>query len=317
MSQPAGMILLEPGNRILAETVAAAFKPPVAVENEDGSAGTAQREPIDVRLCDFDDVSYHVTITADDRDTLIVSMNIPCWRDIKDKGATEAVKAAFGSAITSSEDGYDVTLSYNLNKLPAKEDDLVTTISRIKLTAVGGVFDRYFMALLAGKPLNDNHTFKLRPDTTIYLLPRNDRLTVIFEIDFVDQVDSALAKVFMQEFVDCRKKLGAAPPCTFSQNAPLELKEFGITEPSKYLGYVAFAIMKGHLDRNLKEKVTLVLQTFRNYVQYHLKCSKAYFHSRMRARVVGLLKVLNRAKQDPDEKREKKNFQGKTFIRQS
>jgi len=311
------MILLENGNRILAETVAAAFKPPVAVENEDGTAGVAQREPIDVRLNDFDDVSYRVTISAEDRDTLIVSMNVPCWRDIKDKGASESLKQVFSSAIVSPEDGFDVTLSYNLNKLPTKEDELTTAISRMKLTAVGGVFDRYFVALLAGKPLSDNFTFKLRPDTTLFLLPRNDRLTVIFEIDFVDQVDAALAKVFMQEFVDCRKRIGAAPPCTFSQNAPLELKEFGITEPSKYLGFVAFAIMKSHLERNLKEKVTQVLQTFRNYVQYHLKCSKAYFHSRMRARAAGLIKVLNRAKQDQDEKREKKNFQGKTFIRQS
>jgi len=312
------MILLENGNRILGETVAAAFKPPVAVENEDGTAGTAQREPIDVRLCDFDDVSYHVTISADDRDTLLVSMSIPCWRDIKDKGASDSLATVFGSAIVSSpEAGYDVTLSYNLNKLASKADELTTLISRVKLTAVGGVFDRYFVALLAGKPLSDNFTFKLRPDTTLFLLPRNDRLTVIFEIDFVDQVDAALAKVFMSEFVDCRKRLGAAPPCTFSVNAPLELKEFGVTEPSRYLGFVAFAIMKGHLDRNLKEKVTQVLQTFRNYVQYHLKCSKAYFHSRMRARAAGLIKVLNRAKQDTDEKKEKKNFQGKTFIRQS
>jgi len=188
----------------------------------------------------------------------------------------------------------------------------------MKLIAIGGVFDRYFSALLAGRALTDNFTFKLRHDTTLFLLPRADRVTVIFEIDFADKVDQALAKVFMQEFVDCRKRVGAAPPCTFSVNAPLELKEFGITEASRMLGFFAFAIMKGHLERNLKEKVTMVLQTFRNYVQYHLKCSKAYFHSRMRARAAGLIKVLNRAKQDVDEtKKEKKNFQGKTFILQS
>jgi len=313
-----GMILLEPGNRILAETVAAAFKTPVAIENEDGTPGKAQREPIEVRLCDFDDVSYKVTISAEDRDTLTVSMNLPCWRDVKDKGSNDALKAAFGSALTTPEDGYDATLSYNLNKLPGKEEELVSSVSRIKTIAVGGVFDRYFTPLLAGKPLTDSFQFQLRPDTTLFLIPKSDRLTVIFEVDFVDEVDAALAKVFMQEFVDCRKRLGAAPPCTFSQNAPLELKEFGVTEPTKKLGFVAFAVMKGHLERNLKEKVTTVLQTFRNYVQYHLKCSKAFFHSRMRARAANLIKVLTRAKQDGDEsKKEKKNFQGKTFVRQS
>jgi actin related protein 2/3 complex subunit 2 len=60
------------------------------------------------------------------------------------------------------------------------------------------------------------------------------------------------------------------------------------------------------------------MQMFRNYLAYHIKCSKAYFHSRMRARVVSLIKILNRAKVEIDEsKREKKTAQGKTFIRQS
>jgi len=122
----------------------------------------------------------------------------------------------------------------------------------------------------------------------------------------------------MQEFVDCKKRMGSAPPCTFSQNAPLELKEFGISTPTQKLGYVSFAVFKSHLENNRKEKVVNMMHLFRDYVSYHIKCSKAYFHSRMRARVVLLLKVLNRAKVELDEsKREKKTAQGKTFIRQS
>lgn len=38
------------------------------------------------------------------------------------------------------------------------------------------------------------------------------------------------------------------------------------------------------------------LQLFRDYLHYHIKCSKAYMHSRMRARVAEFLKVLNRAR---------------------
>lgn len=40
------------------------------------------------------------------------------------------------------------------------------------------------------------------------------------------------------------------------------------------------------------------MQLFRDYLHYHIKCSKAYMHSRMRTRVAEFLKVLNRAKPD-------------------
>lgn len=74
--------------------------------------------------------------------------------------------------------------------------------------------------------------------------------------------------------------------------------------------------MKSHLEMNRKDKVTAVLQSFRNYLQYHIKCSKSYFHSRMRARVVSLLKVLNRAKVEPPaEKKEMKTMSGRSFER--
>jgi len=78
---------------------------------------------------------------------------------------------------------------------------------------------------------------------------------------------------------------------------------------------MAFAILKSHLEKGKQEAVVAILQTFRTYLQYHIKCSKSYFHSRMRKRVAELVKVLNRAKV-PDLKKEKKTAGGKTFKRQ-
>jgi len=96
----------------------------------------------------------------------------------------------------------------------------------------------------------------------------------------------------------------------------LELKAFGITDPSDNLGYLTFAVLKNHVDRNKKEAVISVMSVFRNYIQYHLKCSKSFFHSRMRAKVVDLLKVLNRAKViDENKAKDKKTISGKTFQR--
>jgi actin related protein 2/3 complex, subunit 2 len=104
----------------------------------------------------------------------------------------------------------------------------------------------------------------------------------------------------------------------FSVNPPGELAPFGITEPIKgILGFVSFSVMKSHIDKPDKlDKVVSVLQGFRNFMQYHIKCSKAHFHSRMRARAVSLLGVLNRAKPDIDPKTlQARTMSGKTFTR--
>jgi len=317
------MILLEPGNRILGETVAAQLKAPETVQNDDGVDQKGVRSPIDVRLCDFDDVSYRVVIDNDTINTMKVSMALPCWSSIASKGGETALNKIYGSLVQSKpETGFDITLSVDLNALPAGETQATLTdkISKLRSNIVGGAFDHHFQSLLDGKTTNSSEgsKFNLRNDTTVFFFPRSDRVTVVYSLEFSDRVDAAIAKVFMQEFVDARRKMGAAPPCTFGVNPPLEMKEFGVTEPTGNLGFISFAVLKSHLDGARKEKVINVLTTFRNYVQYHLKCSKSYFHSRMRARVVSLLKILNRAKvENADDKKEKKTMAGNTFIRAS
>jgi len=169
---------------------------------------------------------------------------------------------------------------------------------------------------LDGKKPGDPFKFDLRGDTTVYVLPGADRVTIIYSLSFHDKVDNAVAKVFMQEFVDARRNQQQAPPVQFNHNPPLELKAFGVTEPSDNLGYLTFAVLKNHVDRNKKEGVVSVMSVFRNYIQYHLKCSKSFFHSRMRAKVVELMKILNRAKVvDENKSKDKKTISGRTFQR--
>ena len=49
-------------------------------------------------------------------------------------------------------------------------------------------------------------------------------------------------------------------------------------------------------DDAAADKTVNLIHTFRDYLHYHIKCSKAYLHSRMRSRTTALLKVLNRAR---------------------
>jgi len=307
------MILLEKGNRILGEAVSNKIN---FVPTEDEKAV----EPMDVKLCDFDDVSYRVTIDTAARNIMLVSMNLPCYTYIEKNGAKDAFEKFYGGYKTDPVTGYDLTLKINIDDLKEQKqkDDLVEKISCLKTNVLAGVFDYYFTALLTnpGKP-PDPFKFDLRSDTTIYFFPKSDRVTIIYSIDFKEKTDKAIAKIFMQEFVEARRGLGAAPPVTWSVNPPMELAHFKITEPTGNLGFISFAVQKSNIDKDKKDRVISVLQAFRNYLQYHIKCSKAYFHSRMRARVASFLQVLNRAKFDRGQETEKKTISGRTFVRQN
>jgi len=224
--------------------------------------------------------------------------------------------------VTTPVNGYDVSLKVNLDELKDQKNKeaLVSSISQLKPTVIGGVFDHFFSALMANQ-VPAPFSFALRADTTVYFVPDKDRVTVLFTVDFKEKVDRAVARVFMQEFAEARAKdrnLGASPFIVFSVQPPLELKSFGVVEPVKgILGFVSFTVTKSHVDKaEKKHNVIAVLQGFRNFMQYHIKCSKAHFHSRMRARAVSLLGVLNRAKPEIDPKTvQARTMSGKTFTR--
>jgi actin related protein 2/3 complex subunit 2 len=303
------MILLEPGNRILGETVSAQL---IRDSNNE-----EKREAIDVRLCDFDDVLYRIVIEKDNRSLMRVSFSAPWWNQIKETGGQEALDKHYKDLVTDAESGYDVTLSINLDSPPGKPEDLVTKLSLLKSNLLGGVFDHFMSRVLQGGK-GTSFRFKLRSDCEIFFIPAAERCTVVFSLDFKEKVDKAVAKVFMQEFLNERKNIGAAPPFQFAANPPGELKEFGITEPVPgLLGFCTFPILKSHVDKGKQEKAVAVLQSFRTYLQYHIKCSKSYFHQRMRLRVKELLSILNRAKQEPLVEAQKKTITGRTFTRAS
>jgi len=241
-----------------------------------------------------------------------LSVNIPPFQRFKDKGGQAAVDKYYGEFKSSAETGFDVTLSINCPSVKDPEA-AIKNLSLVKSRITGGAFDNPFSGLMEDKKV-EKFKFDLRPDTTIFLCPLADRITVIFEVNFQVKMDQVIANVMLKEFVASRKNIGRAPPCTWEQNPPAELKDFGISQNKGCLGYMSFAILKSHLEKGKQEAVIATLQTFRTYLQYHIKCSKSYFHSKMRKRVAELIKVLNRAKV-PDLKKEKKTAAGKTFKR--
>jgi len=310
------MILLEPGNRILGEVISAQIvsdEIELADKADVGKSKKKKRDPLEVSLCDFDDTSYKVQVDADSVNILQLHMNLPCYHEIKDFGASDAITQHYGELVTEAAPGFDATLKIDLDNLPEDRAEFAKKLALFKHNTIGGVFNHFFDGVLRGEAL-DNFKFSLRGDCTLYFVPGKDRVVIVFALDFQDKTDKSIAKVFMQEFSEARRRLRQAPPISWGTEPPRELSAFGITENQGNLGYISFAILESHLTNGKKEKVASVMQSFRNYLQYHIKCSKAYFHSRMRLRVRELLKVLNRAK-IVQEVKVKKTASGKSFNR--
>lgn len=322
-----GMILLPQGNRIMEETIKSLFEPKPEEPRDDESKGKKKKKDKEkkekgipaIHLCDFDDVTYEIKgiPEREDPEHLIVSVGTPAYHEIK-VHADNALKASFpGWEAPPDAVGKDyncgVAVPYK-ETLALEEKDrmaLAVKLANIKFHVLSGPFRKYFGDLKNGTAGTESFSFNLRSDTQVTLVPRDDGVTIIFAIDFQDKVDKVIARVFMQELADARRRVKSAPPFKWSTNPPGELT---ITENPGILGYASISVLKSHISGNKEDNVIATLIDFRTFIQYHLKCAKSYFHSRMRKRCTDLLKILNRAKVKFG-KSEKKTKSGKTFKR--
>lgn len=82
-----------------------------------------------------------------------------------------------------------------------------------------------------------------REEEAIYVKASHDRVTVIFSTIFREETDRVYGKVFIQEFVDARRRaIQNAPQVLFRNDPPLELQGVpGVRDTgSGEIGYVTF-----------------------------------------------------------------------------
>jgi actin related protein 2/3 complex subunit 2 len=294
------MILLQPGHRSLGETVTdlLGWKPN---ELSSTDAKDQHRRVTKVFLNDFDNVHYKIEVKQGAYDTMTVSVYLPFLDDIMALGASDRIEQLYGGLVQAEPDeNYSLTLSIPFDDYSDEKKQLAMaeSLECIKANILGSVFS-YFFEGVANREAREQFMFDLRPDTQVYFYPGADRCAVIFGIDFNSQFDKVLAQTFLGEFSEARRMpgLGGSPPVSFGENPTTELKAFGIEEPTGNIGFITFNVLSGHCSTPAKiAKISALLQGFRTYLQYHIKCAKSYFHSVMRKNTRELCKVLNRAK---------------------
>lgn len=185
------MILLESGNRLLIDLITSFLIP-------DADYKPA---PTEVKLHDFDNATFLIEVSETDLQRVVVSLSLPCYRQIKDHGAEEAIKAAFGSMVQAPRDQYDVTIALTPADYSGKEQEIIEKTARLKRIALSGVFDHFLKPLSTGNASTlTNFKFDLRQDTTVYITPAADRVTISYRLAFIDKADNEIGRVFLNGF---------------------------------------------------------------------------------------------------------------------
>lgn len=280
--------------------------------------------PADIHITDFDETRYRVEVPVENTNIVRVSMFMPCYKDLLSSDVEGHLRSIYGSLVSAPHEGADVTLVLTLDALPAGKSvsELATQVAQLRWHALSSAFDKAFKSVASkGASPAAEVVIRLRPREPVFVLPRADRVAVIYALHFADATDRAVARIICQEFVEAQRHISTAPPVNYSdREPPLELRgraDLLRHAEESFVGYLTFSMMPRQFDSDAKRaNVTALLTQFRSYLDYHIKAAKGYLHGRMRARVDGWMQVLNRAvAEDPFASKEKKLASGKTFVK--
>lgn len=301
------MILLDIHNKAVFEALSIRFE---ATSNQQ------KPETTELIIADFDGVVYHLSNPSGDRTKLMLSICLKFYKDLQEHGADELIKKEYGTFLADEpEANYNISLVFDLNALPENWKEVAMQASLLKRNCFASVFHKYFEFQEKGETGHKTAVINYRPDESLFVRALDDRVTCVFSTTFKGEDDIILGKVFMQEFFETRRKFQQAPQVLFShKHPPAELKDTDAIVGDNR-GYITFVLMPRHTSAANRENTINMINMLRNYLHYHLKCSKAYMHQRMRAKTNDFLKVLNRAKPEAKAKpaEERKNFFGKTI----
>jgi len=270
------------------------------------------KAPLEVKGQDFDNTNFRVTgrgLESKDnldnqKEILTVSIHVLCGDILKKHGLEEYLKKIYGSYVIAPEKDFTATLEFCIDGIDDKEKEkIINIVPFLKRYVMMTPFSYAFDKFVKGEKF-DNVQIPYRAEENMYIITFEKTLNVVYSVKFNDPDDIVLARVFLQEFKDARrdKALGNAPSVSFSQGVkPLELQGIKSSEPDdpkalKEYGFVSLSLRENMCTEDMKVATLDTLLQFRNYLHYHLKCSKAYMHIRMRSRVAKLLEDLETCK---------------------
>jgi actin related protein 2/3 complex subunit 2 len=220
-------------------------------------------------------VTFHLS-TPETKTKILISINVKCFRELVQYGAQQVLEREYGPYIVAPEPGYDFSVQIDLEELPddqAAREDLIMRLALLKRNAMAAPFEKAFdefaqLAEEASRYTSESApagvaeggevmAVHYREEEAIYIKASHDRVTVIFSTIFREETDRIFGKVFLQEFVDARRRvltLQNAPQVLFRNDRPLELAGVpGLEDAGDgQISYITFGKIVTHFLASLR-----------------------------------------------------------------
>ena len=258
--------------------------------------GAIKKEPCDCKLYDFDDVFYRIYVDPNDRTKMLLSVNTPAWEFVGPNGSKELIQDKLGKYIKDFTDkGCDFEIEMDA-KCSENADEIGNEFSKLRILTLGGPLYQYCVALSNKSVKQKVFECQIRHDTYMWIVPKKDRLAIVYGFEFNINTDKIIANQILSEFVEVRrqKDVSNTPVVSFGNKPPGELNGCNIPNfnKDKFLGYFTILLLQSHVKKDKIMNCVENVVGFRSYLTYHIKCAKAFFHQSMRARVKKLQKVM-------------------------
>ncbi|RQM06952.1 hypothetical protein DH86_00000104, partial [Scytalidium sp. 3C] len=237
---------------------------------------------IDQTISDFDGVTFHIS-TPESKTKILVSIQVRCFDELLKYGAQQVLEREYGPYVVAPEPGYNFSVQVDLEAIPADKEareDLIRRVSLLKRNAMAAPFEHAFdehhkLQQEASKFTTEDApqgvreggevmAIHYRDEEAIYIKASHDRVTVIFSTIFREETDRVFGKVFIQEFVDARRRaIQNAPQVLFRTDPPLELQNVpGVRDTGKgEIGYIV--LRRARPENEEKERKTASGRTFK------------------------------------------------------
>lgn len=168
-----------------------------------------------------------------------------------------------------------------------------------------------------------------------YIVPKASQVCVVFSINEEDDTDRSLMQVFLLELSEAKRVVPGGPSVNYSKEEPAELRSLPAGNREKAsVGYLVFckskigllllALNKDHVTKDKIVNAAAMMGNFRFYLDYHIKSTKTFLHTRMRNRadkwknckqIRFLSSVVMNEAHFEEETVQWKKANGKTFVK--
>ena len=125
-------------------------------------------------------------------------MNILISPSLPRLGSADLLDELFPGMVTSPDTGFDIAIEFDCENV-ADPEEFLESISLLKRHVIGGPIRKALLTLMDGTSDSlEPCAVSYRKGEVMYVMPSDSKIFVAFLLDFADNTDKAMARVFLQ-----------------------------------------------------------------------------------------------------------------------